>query len=62
MKDQFVLMYVKNNQIYPVVFSDSQTEILQSLIPAVFDGKPVKVVTDMPIGRAEVLKGKKEKV
>ena len=61
MKDQFVLMYVKKNQIYPVVFSDSQTEILQSLIPTIFDGKPIKVVTDMPMGRAEILKGKKEK-
>lgn len=49
-KDGLVLMYVKDNIIYPVALTQEQVnvfEVIQQVLP-----QPIKVMTNMPIGEA----------
>ena len=44
MKDGFVIFYSKNDTIYPVATNDEEIELLQLMIPMVFQGKTIKVI------------------
>lgn len=59
MDKQFVIFYVKENKIYPVVMSEEQRHILNDIaVPLVFsDTKTVQVI-DKPCGEIEMKKGK----
>jgi hypothetical protein len=50
MKDGLVLMYVKDNTIYPVALTQEQLytfEMIQQLLP-----QPLRVISDKPLGKA----------
>ena len=50
MEDSLILMYVKDDVVYPVALSQDQVEtwqIIQQMIP-----QPIKVIGDHPIGKA----------
>lgn len=53
MKDGLVLFYMKDDTLYPVIFTQEQVdtfEIIQGLIP-----QPIRVVWDKPQGKVENL-------
>ncbi len=57
MKDGLVLMYVKDNTLYPVVLTQEQVdifEIIQQTLP-----QPIRVISNEPIGKAVNLIEKK---
>lgn len=57
MKDRLVLMYVKDNTLYPVVLTQEQVdifEIIQQTLP-----QPIRVISNEPIGKAVNLIEKK---
>lgn len=56
MQDGFILMYVKDNTIYPVAMSKEQYEMLHILIPNMMPGT-LSIVKDRPQGEAVNLKG-----
>ena len=50
MKDGLVLMYVKDNTIYPVALTQEQLdtfEMIQQLLP-----QPIRVINNKPLGKA----------
>lgn len=49
--DGFVLMYVKDNELYPVAISSDQLEALRFLVPAMIPGT-ISIVMDKPQGKA----------
>lgn len=60
MKDGFVIFYSKNDTIYPVATSNEEIELLQIMIPMVFQGKTIKVI-DKPQGTIENINPKSNK-
>jgi hypothetical protein len=60
MEDGLILMYVKNDTLYPIAITQEQHDLLQLVAPtAIFNGK-VKVITDKPQGKAINLISAKE--
>ena len=53
----FVVFYVKNNEIYPVVINPDTHQALQLIVPAAL-GNNIKVI-DKPQGELINLKGEK---
>lgn len=51
MKDGVVLMYVKDNTIYPVGMTQEQLDMLQLMVKGIFGEQPLKVI-DKPQGEA----------
>lgn len=58
MNDKFIIFYVKNDITYPVTLSQEQFDMLQLMIPMVFQGKTINVINE-PQGTIEYLKGGK---
>lgn len=57
MNNQFALFYIKEDQLYPVAMSQDEFEMLQVVIPMVFQGNKVTVI-DKPQGTVDFLKPK----
>lgn len=53
--DGLVLLYSKNGVLYPVGLTEEQILALDMIIPIAIPGK-LKVITDKPQGKIEVLK------
>jgi hypothetical protein len=49
----FIIFYVKNNQMYPVMITKEQHELIQMFIPNIL-GKNIQVF-DKPQGTVEIL-------
>lgn len=60
MKDGFVIFYSKNDTIYPVATSDEELDLLQLMIPMVFQGEKIKVI-DIPQGTIENINSRTSK-
>ena len=57
MEDKAVLMYVKDDVVYPVALSNEQVDMLQFFAQAF---APLKVIRDHPLGKAVNLTGRKD--
>ena len=55
MEDGFVLFYVKDNKVLPVLLTEQQHEMFNIVIPNMLGGETVKVI-DKPQGEAFNLK------
>lgn len=60
MKDGFVIFYSKNDTIYPVAISSEELELLQLMIPIVFQGKTINII-DTPQGTIDIINPKSNK-
>lgn len=59
MDGQFIIMYLKDGQLYPVAMSQENIDSLQFMMPIIFNGKIT--VINSPQASAKLMTGKEFK-